>query len=134
MTPSASTEALDALLAALAERVAALVAERLLAGQPGLIDQASSPLGRRRHCSAVKRRLASGAGGAARVGRWHLLSPEALAEELGRVSGNAPASSPASGSVRAELERELRVLKGKPQGRVQRRVVRRRVRSFRSSF
>jgi len=113
VTPSASTEALDALLVALAERVAALVAERLLAGQPGLIDQASSPLGRRRHCTAVKRRLASGAGGAARVGRRHLLSPDALAEELGRVSGDrASTQSPASGGVRAELERELRVLKG----------------------
>jgi hypothetical protein len=108
------SEALVAFLDALADRVAALVTERLLSGAPGMTDQASSPLGRRRHCAAVKRRLASGKPGAALAGRRHLLSAEALAEELSRVSGrpDSASPSPASGSVRAELERELRLVKG----------------------
>jgi hypothetical protein len=108
------TEAFNALLDEFAHRVAALVAERLTSGAPGMVDQASSPLGRRRHCAAVKRRVGSGKPGAALVGRRHLLSVEALAEELARVSGQRELvmPSPASGSVRAELERELRIVKG----------------------
>lgn len=115
MSTGQQSEALGAFLDALAERVAALVTERLLSGAPGMTDQAASPLGRRRHCAAVKRRVASGKPGAALVGRRHLLSAEALAEELSRVSGQRPddaTPSPASGSVRAELERELRLVKG----------------------
>lgn len=108
-----SSPELAALGEAVAARVAALVVERLTNGAPGMVAQDASPLGRRRHCAAVKRRLASGKPGAAIVGRRHLLSPEALADELARVSGQRPpAVSPASGSVRAELERELRLVKG----------------------
>lgn len=110
-----SVNALDEILDELAQRVAAVVVERLRGGDPGMIDQSSSPMGRRRHCTAVKRRVARGEPGAAIVGRRHLLSPEALSEELGRVSGKpgAPHASASAGSVRAELERELRLLRAK---------------------
>jgi hypothetical protein len=106
--------AFEALLDEFAERVAAKVSERLSCGSlPGAIEQARSPLGRRRHIAAVRRRVAAGQPGAAIVGRRHLLSAEALTEELARA-GQCPeaAPSPASGSVRAELERELRLVKG----------------------
>jgi hypothetical protein len=46
------------------------------------LDQAGSPLGSRRHCAAVRRRVAQGLDGAAIVGRRHLLSPAALAETM----------------------------------------------------
>lgn len=106
--------AFEALLDEFAERVAAKVTERLSYGSlPGAIEQARSPLGRRRHISAVRRRVAAGQPGAAIVGRRHLLSSEALSEELARAGQpRGTTASPASGSVRAELERELRLVKG----------------------
>lgn len=54
-----------------------------------MIDQrhpAAQALGRRRFCEAVRRRMAEGSGGAERVGKKHLLTREALAEELARCS------------------------------------------------
>lgn len=103
---------LETLLDELAERVAARVAERLRAGSPEAIDQSRSPLGRRRHCHAVRRRLAAGLPGASVIGRRHLLAPEALSEELARTGGAAPKQAHPGNSVRAELERELRMVKG----------------------
>ena len=50
--------------------------------EAGMVSQTSSPLGSRRHCNAVKRRMAAGLPGAAKVGRRYLLSQDALA---GRV-------------------------------------------------
>ena len=50
----------------------------------GWVDQHASTLGPRRHCSAARRRLAEGAGGAEHVGRRWLLTPAAVDEELGR--------------------------------------------------
>lgn len=49
-------------------------------------DQGRSPLGRRRHVAAVRRRVAAGDAGAAMVGRRALLSANALAEELATLS------------------------------------------------
>lgn len=104
--------ALDHLLDELADRLATRIVERLRAGEPDWIDQAASPLGRR-HCAAARRRIASGLPGAAIIGRRHLLSPEALSEELGRASrGRAPAASSPCASIRDELAAELRTLKG----------------------
>jgi hypothetical protein len=106
--------ALDALVDELAQRVAAIVVARLREGDPGMVDQNASPLGRRRHCAAVKRRLARGEVGAAIVGRRHLLSAEALSEELGRVSTKRSDNTAAvAGNIRAQLERDLRLLQGK---------------------
>lgn len=102
---------LEQVLNELAERVAALVVERLQAGAPGMIAQTGSPLGRR-HCAAVRRRVSRGEPGAAIIGRRHLLSPEAMTEELSRVSKRETNNviTPAASNVRAELERELRLL------------------------
>lgn len=111
---------LEDVLNELAQRIGAVVAERLRGGEPGMVSQEASPLGPRRHCAAVKRRVARGEPGAARIGRKYLLSPDALAEELGRAcrapKGVAPDSAPA-GSVRAELERKIRLVQsGRPVG------------------
>jgi hypothetical protein len=45
-------------------------------------DQTRSPLGRRRHCALVRRRVGAGDAGAAILGRRFLLAPNALDEEL----------------------------------------------------
>jgi hypothetical protein len=107
-----TSSALDQLLDEIAQRVAVAVVERLRSGEPGMVDQAASPLGRRRHCSAVRQRLARGQPGAAVVGRRHLLSPEAIREELGQATKQR-LSPPqrVSPSVRDELARELRLIK-----------------------
>jgi hypothetical protein len=105
------TGGLDALVDALADRIVARVVEQLRGGTPGMIDQAASPLGSRRHCSAVKRRVARGEAGAAVVGRRHLLSPEALGEELGRTSKRKAPLATAASNVRDELARELRLVR-----------------------
>lgn len=76
----------DALLDELADRVAARVFERLQNGKPGMLAQSGSPLGSRRHCAAVQRRVLQKIPGAAIVGRQHFLTPEAMAEELESVS------------------------------------------------
>lgn len=103
---------LEALVDELAERVAAIVLDRLRAGAcPGWVDQASSPLGRRRHCSVVRCRQARGEAGASIVGRRHLLSAEALAEELGRATGEGAAPAAKASGVREELARELAQLR-----------------------
>lgn len=100
--------ALDGILDELAERLAARVAERLRASEPNMVGQSGSPLGARRHCAAVKRRLARGEPGAAILGRRHLLTAEALGEELRRASARKePGREAPATSVRAELLAEL---------------------------
>jgi len=75
--------ALTIVLAPFAEQVATILADRLRAGtDPDWFDQHRSPEGNRRHCAIVRRRIAEGRPGAAIVGRRHLLSREALEEEL----------------------------------------------------
>src|SRR5688572_11962718 len=56
----------------------------------GMVAQTSSPLGSRRHCNAVKRRLEAGRPGAARIGRRYLLTREALGEELAAAGCSKP--------------------------------------------
>ncbi len=77
-------------LTELVQEFARIVAREIAAiqrdGQAEMIDQTTSPLGARRHCSAVRRRLACGKPGAAIVGRKHLLSSTALDEELQGLS------------------------------------------------
>jgi hypothetical protein len=75
-----------------AKLMARLVAEELRGGDPRRVGQESSPLGRRIHIAAVKRRIveeteageAPGTRGAFVAGRRYLLTQEALADELGR--------------------------------------------------
>lgn len=97
-------------LEAFADLIAERVWLRFQQGTPGMLDQTRSPLGNRRHCNAVKRRVAAGEPGAARVGRRYLLTPDALAEELHRL-GKAPA--PKSESTVDQLRRELGLLRAK---------------------
>jgi hypothetical protein len=83
VTRDAIAEALEPLLDALADRIVA----KLTAGERSdMVDQVASPLGRRRHCAAVRRRVEAGDEGAAIVGRRHLLSKKALGEELATTS------------------------------------------------
>ncbi|HEY2408833.1 MAG TPA: hypothetical protein VGI10_22665 [Polyangiaceae bacterium] len=69
------------------------------------IDQRRSQLGPRRHCAAVKRRMADGKTDAAIVGRRHLLSQTAHAEELA-----TPTTRERKLSVGDELRAELRLV------------------------
>jgi hypothetical protein len=61
------------------------------------VAQAKSDLGPRRHCAAVRRRVAAGLDGASIVGRKFLLSPAALEEELARRSRGERNVEPTSG-------------------------------------
>jgi hypothetical protein len=106
---------LDQFIEDFSERVASAMARQQERTRQGMIDQANSPLGPRRHCAAVRARMNRNDPGAALVGRKHLLTPEALAEELGRASSRkaAPEAPPPAvkpGSVADELRRELAAL------------------------
>ena len=73
-----------------------------------MVEQGASPLGSRRHCAAVRGRLDHGEPGAAIVGRRHLLSAAALAEELGRTSAlRARPKQQAGESAANMLRRDL---------------------------
>jgi hypothetical protein len=82
-----------------------------------LIDQRGSPLGRNRHCAAVKRRVFEGKEGAWVVGRRCLLSAQALREELddlgrrGSVHRDNKPDKPSPRSAREKLEHKLRLLR-----------------------
>lgn len=74
---------MDEFFRRMAEELAPLVAQHM--GAPASwIDQKDSPLGRNRHCAAVKRMVAEGKDGAAIVGRRCLLTPAALKDEMQR--------------------------------------------------
>ncbi len=103
---------MNADLAPLLQEFARMVAREIVALQreepPEMIDQHASPLGPRRHCAAVKRRLAKGLPDASIVGRKHLLTPEALQQELGRgvpqKVRTAPAKSGPVNTLASELD------------------------------
>jgi hypothetical protein len=102
---------LDALLEHVVDLLAARLIERMRDGVPrDTVSQADSPLGRRRHIAAVRRRIECGAPGAYRTGRRYLLSRSALEEELQRASGASSTRSTAQ-DVRAELQRKLRLVR-----------------------
>lgn len=97
--------AVDDVLATLAALVAKEVVRELRAGPSDLISQAASPLGKRRHCSAVRARMARGDGSACIVGRAHFLTAAALREEL--VACKAPKRrAPARAAVIASTQRD----------------------------
>jgi hypothetical protein len=90
-----------------------------------MIDQTASDLGPKRHCAVVRRRIYEDKPGALIIGRRHLLSPEAYAEESGRrfrppqkagaripvaPPGNDNGCAHASDEVRAVIERLSRKL------------------------
>jgi hypothetical protein len=101
-----------------------LVLEELHGGDPQRIGQETSPLGSRRHIAAVKRRIQAeqaagqvpGTRGAFIVGRKHLLTRDALAQELGRATPKTAVHA----SKRAEEtddDLEERLLQGWKEGR-----------------
>lgn len=94
---------LDALVAAIADRVV----ERLGGEHEGWASQSESPLGSRRHRTAVCRRMAAGLPGAAKVGRKHLLSRDALAEELEALGKKSTAPKRETDDLEAKLRAEL---------------------------
>jgi hypothetical protein len=109
----------DALLEAaevLADMVAARVVERLGApSSTGMQSQTDSPLGPRRHCAAVRRRIRDGEPGAQIVGRSFLLSREALEDELSRATmQRTEQRPPAAVAVADELRQELRLVQEPP--------------------
>jgi hypothetical protein len=55
----------------------------------GMVDQASSPLGRRTHRTEVRRLVAEGIDGAAIVGRRHLLRRDLVEAALRRLGSDA---------------------------------------------
>ncbi len=87
------------------------------------VDQSASPMGSRLHCAAVRRRRAEGKGGAAIKNRRHLLTREALAEEMMhspkpglRKAGprGVPAQAPErKGSVAESAKARIRLLRSK---------------------
>ena len=111
---AAPNAALDQLVSLLADAVAARVVERLSAGShAGLVDQAGSPLGRRRHINACRRIVAAGQPGASIIGRRCLLSREALEAELAAVAKKPKKARPEAVDELAEL-RERYGLERKP--------------------
>jgi hypothetical protein len=103
------------LLDGLVDLIVARVLQQLR-GQVGSdwIDQTSSPLGRRRHCATVRRRLEQSLPGAAIVERAHRLTREALDEELAALSqAHVPTRIETEcPGVTDELTRELRAAGG----------------------
>jgi len=80
-----------------------------------LIDQHASPLGPRRHCTAVKRRVAKGQPGASIVGRKHYLSPDAIQQELSQAlprKRSANDTAPRKPTPVDELDQKLKLLAG----------------------
>lgn len=83
------------LLEELAEQIATLVVAKLRAADmPGWVDQASSPLGRRRHINAVR----SGKLPGVRVGRRYLARQEDVARFV------AGATAVGTGAALSELD------------------------------
>lgn len=78
---------------ALTRKLERVVRAELRGVDPRWIEQAFSPLGPRKHIAAVRRRIAEAEAqgkqpaenGAAIYGRRYLLTPESIAEELGRA-------------------------------------------------
>ena len=101
---------LEDVLRAFARLVAAEVVRELRSGPSDLVSQSASPLGKRRHCAAVRERVARGDAGGCIVGRVFYLSPAALREELAK--GKAPKRrAPAAKAVAAAPRDELAALR-----------------------
>lgn len=104
MTPGILLVALARVLRVAAEECETIAREASQENAQWL-SQAESPLGRRRHINACRRRMESKLDGAGQVGRKFLLSPEAIAEELGSPVETKP-------SAAESLEQKLRLVGG----------------------
>jgi hypothetical protein len=110
-------DAIRAALDALADMVATRVVERLRGpSSAGMQSQVDSPLGPRRHCAAVRRRVRTGDPDAQIIGRTFLLSREALAAEMAQVT-RCVAQRVTRGTVEDELRHELGLAKTRTPGR-----------------
>lgn len=79
-----------AALDVLADAIAARVVDRLRAGElPGMVDQAQSGLGRRRHIAFARRLIAAGDARAVQLGRRFLLDTSAVTEARAHYSTKA---------------------------------------------
>jgi hypothetical protein len=80
--------AATAALATLVRMIARAVVAELKAADShsDMVDQTRSPLSAKKHCAIVRARIARGAGGAAIAGRKHLITREALQEELAALT------------------------------------------------
>lgn len=108
---NAQADALEAQAAVLR----ALALDAAKSSPSDMIDQTSSPLGNRRHCAAVQRRVSKGLPGASIVGRKHYLSPDALEQELAQAKpAKARRTAPANDVPTPidELDRKLKLLTG----------------------
>jgi len=99
-----SASALDDVLATFARLVAQEVVRELRSGPSDLVSQANSPLGKRRHCAAVRDRVTRGDAGGCIVGRVYYLTPAALQEELAK--GKAPKRRAVSAKPTAPAPRD----------------------------
>lgn len=80
---------MDEILERFASLLAKELAKELRSANDGWVSQVDSPLGPRKHCAAVRRRLERGEPGASHPdSKRYLLSREALLEEM--RSGNVP--------------------------------------------
>lgn len=103
---------LETLLRELAREVAREVVAELRRGEaPGMIDQASSALGRRRHIAAVRKRVAAGEPGAAVVGRRYLLAREYVDAELAALA-KKPSKTKTAAPMPADELADLRAKYG----------------------
>lgn len=115
--------ALEDALAAFARLVAAEVVRELRSGPSDLVSQAVSPLGKRRHCAAVRERVSRGDAGGCIVGRVYYLTPGALKEELSkgkvpkRRSSNVKPIAAAPRDEVAALREELGIVMQAGRGR-----------------
>jgi hypothetical protein len=119
MTPTGEVTSLDDILGRLGKAFAAEVARELAkelraANDDGWVSQANSPLGPRRHCRAVRRRMGEGRLDCTRDGKLYLMTRDALREEMLRLGHCEPTvkAIPVEGdepttSVRARLLRKL---------------------------
>jgi hypothetical protein len=80
-------DALEQVAEQLTDRVAQVIAEKLRSDDLGLIDQANSPLGRRRHIAFVR------AGGGVQIGRRYLARREDVLAHLQKLASRTPKPS-----------------------------------------
>lgn len=97
-------DALEVLGNAIGDRVAAKIQN-----SSTYISQRESPLGRYRHCAAVRRRIAElpeAEWECAIVGRFHYLTPEGLRQELVRLAISKGPAKPRLPEVTAAVQHD----------------------------
>lgn len=100
---------MDEILGRFASLLAKELAKELRSANDGWVSQVDSPLGPRRHCAAVRRRLERGEPGASHPDKKRfLLSREALLEEMQTMGIPRPTVKAASGDQDVPEETTIR--------------------------